>query len=118
MNGLHGTLAVVAAVGVAGFVVVAVLTAFGVLRTKLWLDRAILVQAATGIAAGVTGIATALTRPPGDILHVVYGALIALGPLVVRALAHDQTARRLGRSLALVGLVVVGILVRAFMTGD
>ena len=52
MNTLHGTLAVAVAAGVAGFVIAAALTAIGVLRTRLWLDRVILVQAVTGLAAG------------------------------------------------------------------
>ena len=118
MNTLHGTLAVVAAVGVAAFLIAAALTAVGILRTRLWLDRVILAQAATGLAAGLAGLGAALTRPPTDVLHILYGALIALGPLVARMLVPSQTTRRLGRSLTLVGLVLVGILVRAFMTGD
>ena len=118
MNDLHGTLAVAAAVGIVGFVVAAALTALGVLRTRLWLDRVILVQAATGLAAGLAGLGTALARPPSDVLHILYGALVALGPLVARTLVQSQTTRRLGRSLTIVGLVLVGILVRAFMTGD
>jgi hypothetical protein len=118
MNSLHATLAIVAAVGIALFAVAALLTAVGTLRSRVWLDRALIVQGSSAVAAGLTGLATFGTRPPSDGLHLLYGALIVVGPLAARALAHGQETRRLGRSLTLVALVVVGILVRAFMTGD
>ena len=117
MSDVHGALAILATVAAAAFVLVAILTAIGTTPSRLWLDRAILAQAATAILAAGVGALVAIGRPPSDPLHLLYGALIVAGPIGARYVVRGQATRRLGRSMAIVGVVLAGIVIRAFMTG-
>jgi hypothetical protein len=119
MAGIHGALSIVAAAALVAMVGVAAATWTGTLRNRLWLDRAILVQASAAGVSAMAGITVAIAtgRLPADGLHVLYGALLVGGPLVGRFAAGAQTPARLGRSMTLIGVVALGIVVRAFLTG-
>jgi hypothetical protein len=117
MTSLHAALAFVALGGVLILLVAAGLTAAGVVRGRLWLDRAILVQALTAVVAAVVGLVVLTTRPPADPLHLLYGALLIGAALAVRATLASRSSERLGRWMTVVSVVLVGIFVRAVMTG-
>jgi hypothetical protein len=79
----------------------------------------VLLQAATAGLAAIAGVATfALTRPPADPLHLVYGAVAAAVPLAARGAAQGREARSIGRWVAVAAAVAVGATVRSFMTGS
>jgi hypothetical protein len=118
MNGIHGLLAYAAAAGLAAVLVAAAAMAVGLTRSRLWLDRAILVQIAAGILAALAGVFVAATvRPPADPLHLLYGGVLVAAPGVARYAARRADAGRMGRALAIVAVVTLGVAVRAFMTG-
>ncbi|HEX5013447.1 MAG TPA: hypothetical protein VFV72_04735 [Candidatus Limnocylindrales bacterium] len=118
MSELHAGLAVVAAIGVGLLFVAAVAAAAGWTRGRLWLDRAILVQAATAAAAVATGLGLVIAGSrPDDPLHLLYGLVLVALALVVRAAAGHRPTRRVGVWLVLGSLVLGGVLFRAFMTG-
>jgi hypothetical protein len=118
MAAVHGFLSIVAAVSLVAMLVVAAATWAGALRTHRWLDRAILAQAFSAGLAAATGVLVAIAgaRLPSDPLHVLYGALLVVGPLTGRYAARRQSSVRLGRSMTLIGVLAMGILVRALMT--
>ncbi len=81
-------------------------------------DRAILVALALVAITVVVGAPLPVTgAPPRDPLHFLY-ALVALAGLpIARVAAADADPRRLGRFVALAALLVLGAMVRLFMTG-
>ena len=118
MSGLHAGLATVAVVGVALVLAASVAAAAGWSRGRRWLDRAIVVQAATALLAALAGLVLlAGGNRPSDPLHFVYAALLVGLALAVRAAAGRRPTRRVGVWLVLGSLVLGGVLIRAFMTG-
>jgi hypothetical protein len=117
MTSLHAALAFVGLAGVLILLGAAGLTAAGVIRGRLWLDRAILVQTVTAVVAGIVGLVLLTSRPPRDPLHLLYGTLLIGVALAVRAAVASRSSERLGRWMTVVSVVLVGIFVRAVMTG-
>ncbi len=118
MDGIHGLLAYAAASGLAAVLVAAVAMAAGLTGSRLWLDRAILLQIAAGILAALAGLFVAATlRPPADPLHLLYGGVLVAAPGVARYAVRRADARSMGRTLAIVAVVTLGVAVRAFRTG-
>jgi hypothetical protein len=118
MSGLHPWLAIVAVGGGVVLAVGAVAAAAGWSGGRLWLDRAVLVQASTALAAALSGLLAALSGGlPADPLHLLYGAVLVGFPIGLRLVAGRRPTRRVGTWLVLGSLVVGGVLVRAFMTG-
>jgi hypothetical protein len=118
MSGLHAGLAVVTAIAVAALLVASIAAAVGWSRGRLWLDRAVIVQAAVALVALLSGLGLLLTGSrPADPLHFLYGAVLAGLALIVRASAGRRPTRRVGTWLAVGSLVLIGVLIRAFMTG-
>jgi hypothetical protein len=116
---VHSALAFVAAAGVVALLAAAAATSTGALASRTWLDRAILVQAVAALGAAIAGLAAALAgRPPSDALHLVYGAVLVVVGLGARYLARDTGTRRLGGVMTVVALVLAGVVVRSFMTGN
>jgi hypothetical protein len=118
MAGLHGVLAIGAMAALLA-VVMASAALWAGRGTRRWLDRALIVQASTAFLAAAAGAALLILgpRPPADALHALYGALLPIVPLVGRYAARRQSGARLGRSMTLVGVLAVGIVSRAFLTG-
>jgi len=118
MDGIHAGLAVVAAVAVGLLLVASVSAALGRSGGRLWLDRAILLQAGTAFAAVASGLVLlGAGHRPTDALHFLYATVAAAHPIGLRLAAGRRPTRRVGRWLVLGSLVLSGVLVRAFMTG-
>jgi hypothetical protein len=118
MDGIHAGLAIVAAVAVGLLLVAGLAAALGRSDGRLWLDRAILLQAGTAAAAVASGLVLLVAgHRPGDGLHFLYAAVLAALPLGLRVAAGRRPTRRVGWWLVLGSLVLGGVLVRAFMTG-
>lgn len=119
MNILHAVLAWSAVAGGACLLVASLAVGLGRARSRLWLDRAILIQAATAFAASVAGmLMLALGGRSSDPLHLMYGAILVGGPVATRYALRDAPLRRLGGIMTIVALIVAGVLLRSFMTGD
>lgn len=118
MDALHAALGWITVATAIVTVVAAVLTARGRLGSRTPLDRAILAHLGAAIAASAVGLALLATgRPLGDPLHAVYAA-VAVGAVPVgRYLSRDGPTPRIGRHVAVGGLLVLGALLRLFMTG-
>jgi hypothetical protein len=85
---------------------------------RVWLDRAVLVQAVAALVAVGSGLLVlASGARPADPLHFLYAVVLAGFALTVRAAAGTRPTRRVGGWLVLGSLVLGGVLVRAFMTG-
>jgi hypothetical protein len=118
MAAVHGSLSILAAVALVAMLAVAAATWAGAMRTHRWLDRSILAQAVSAALAAAAGVLVAIAsgRLPTDPLHVVYGAVLVVGPVTGRYAARTQSSVRLGRSMTLIGVLAMGILVRALLT--
>ena len=116
---VHFALACASVVGITALLVASLATATGWLRTRLWLDRSILAQTGTALAAAVIGLVmlVAGSRPP-DALHLVYGVVLVVGPLAARYVVRNVATRRTGGAMAIVAIVLAGVVVRSFMTGS
>jgi hypothetical protein len=87
-------------------------------RTRLAVDRTILVQAPLAAITALAGLLVALTGlGPADALHFVYAAVVVSGLPVARYAVHRQGQPRFGLWIAVAALVVLGALLRSFMTG-
>lgn len=118
MIDVHQSLALAAAAGTGAVFVASAALAAGLAVSLVWLDRAILVQLATGLATGLVGLAVAaVSEPPADPLHLLYGAVLVSLPVGGRYATRRADPRRIGRAMAVVSLVTLGVAVRAFMTG-
>ena len=115
---IHRALAIVAAAAVIGVIVTSGAMAAGVAVSRSWLDRAILAQLAAAAGVALAGLGLAITAGlPSDPLHLLYGSVLLLAPVVARYVLRAAPARAIGRTLLIVGVVTLGIAVRAFMTG-
>ena len=86
--------------------------------SRLLIDRVILVQLLLAAATALAGLVLALTvRGPSDPLHFVYAAIVVGGLPVVRYAVHRRARPSFGRWIAVAALVVMGALLRSFMTG-
>ncbi|HEY0443418.1 MAG TPA: hypothetical protein VGC90_04265 [Candidatus Limnocylindrales bacterium] len=118
MAQLHLALAWVAVVAAASTVVAGAILAAGRSRSYALLDKVILVQAVAAAAAGIVGLALVATGGAvRDLLHVVYAA-VAVGTIIgTRYAVHSHDPRRAGRWIAVAGVIVLGAMIRLFMTG-
>jgi hypothetical protein len=118
MDGLHAGLAVVTGIAVVLLLAASVAAAAGWSGGRVWLDRAVLVQAVAALVAVGSGLLVlASGARPADPLHFLYAVVLAGFALTLRAAAGTRPTRRVGGWLVLGSLVVGGVLVRAFMTG-
>jgi hypothetical protein len=92
--------------------------AIGLASGRRWIDRAILSQLAAAAASGVAGVAVAVSgRGPREALHFVYAAIVIAALPGARYAVHAKTARPFAAWIAVAALVVMGALLRSFMTG-
>jgi hypothetical protein len=115
---LHALLAWLAVAGALALLGAAILTATRRASSHLLLDRGILVQLGTFAVATVSGFAFPIGgRLPADPLHFVYaivGLVVAPG---VRAWTRRADDRTQGRWQVVAAAVVLGAVLRLFMTG-
>ncbi|HEU4919200.1 MAG TPA: hypothetical protein VFT20_05625 [Candidatus Limnocylindrales bacterium] len=117
MTDVHVVLAWAAAAGIAALLTAGLAVALGV-SSRAWLDRAILLQLGTALAASVGGVVlVAMGRGPSDPLHVVYGAVLVVGPLATRYLARQEGTRRIAVAMTLAAAIGAGVVARSFLTG-
>ena len=117
MIGIHGAAAIVAAVATILVLVLALVAAPRGAGSRRGLDAAILLQlAAVGVTA-LAGLGSAVTRLPGDPLHLVYGAVAVLAIPAGRYAGRAGPFRRTARLCLAGALVAVGAVARSFMTG-
>ncbi len=95
----------------------------GILRgrySRLWIDRLVLVGIACVALTAVVGPALILTgKQPGDVLHFLYAAVALLALPIGRGVAGSvKTPRRRGAAIALAAIVMLGVLLRLYMTGS
>lgn len=118
MSVLHAVLAWSAVAGGACLLAASLAAGLGWARSRLWLDRAILIQGGSAFGASLAGVlALAIGGRPPDPLHVMYGAILVVGPVAVRYALRDAPPRGLGGIMTIVALIVAGVLLRSFMTG-
>ncbi|HSL34609.1 MAG TPA: hypothetical protein VK871_13220 [Candidatus Limnocylindrales bacterium] len=118
MIDVHVVLAWAAAAGIAALLAAGLAAVLGA-SSRGWLDRAILFQLGTALAASVGGVVlVAMGRGPSDPLHVLYGAVLVVGPLATRYLARQEGTRRIAIAMTLVAAIGAGVLARSFMTGS
>jgi hypothetical protein len=117
MSGLHLALAVGAAVGAAALALVLIVAAFRGTEARLLVDRLILIELVLLSGAGLLGFLLLTSRPPQDRLHILYGVVaLAVLPVVRWYVQSRRGGRRI--TVLLVGAVVlVGVIVRLFLTG-
>jgi hypothetical protein len=115
---LHALLAWFAVAGALALFGAAILTATRRADSRLLLDRGVLVQIGTFAVATVSGFAFPIGgRLPADPLHFVYaivGLVVAPG---VRAWTRRADDRTKGRWQVVAAAVVLGAVLRLFMTG-
>jgi hypothetical protein len=115
---LHAVLAWLAVAGALALLGAAILTATRRDESYRLLDRAILVQLGTLALAALSGLAFTvggtLPRDPLHFLYAVVGLLIAPG---VRFWTRRVDARKMGRWQIVAAAVVLGAVLRLFMTG-
>ncbi len=115
---LHALLAWLAAAGALALLGAAILTASRQDESYRLLDRAILVQLGTLAAAALSGLAFPLGGTlPRDPLHFLYSAVALLVAPGVRYATRGADARRMGRWQVVGAAVVLGVVLRLFMTG-
>jgi hypothetical protein len=115
---LHALLAWLAVAGALALLGAAILTASRRDESYRLLDRAILVQLGTLALAAVSGLAFPLGGTlPRDPLHFLYAALGLLVAPGVRYATRGADARRMGRWQVVGAAVVLGVVLRLFMTG-
>lgn len=70
------------------------------------------------IAQGLVGVVLVLTgRFPADGLHFLYGVVIAISWVAVYLYSHGETGKREMGIYALMSFIVVGLTLRAVVTG-
>ncbi|HEY7589804.1 MAG TPA: hypothetical protein VH723_02355 [Candidatus Limnocylindrales bacterium] len=117
MGGLHLVLAWASVLAALGYVAAAALTATGRTASYRELDGALLVQLGTTALAAVAGLVLPVTGSVvHDPLHVLYAAVAVAVPATARYAGRNDT-RRMGRFALIAGLIVLGSLLRLFMTG-
>lgn len=115
---LHAVLAWLAVAGAVALLGAAILTATRRDGSYRLLDRAILVQLGTLALAALSGLAFpvggTLPRDPLHFLYAAVGLVVAPG---VRTWTRGVDARRMGRWQVVAAAVVLGAVLRLFMTG-
>jgi hypothetical protein len=115
---LHALLAWLAVVGALALAGAAILTATRHDGSYALLDRGILVQVGTFAIAALAGLVVPLTGTlPRDPLHFLYAIVGLLVAPVVRYATRAGDARRMGRWHVIAAAVVLGTVLRLFMTG-
>jgi hypothetical protein len=115
---LHAVLAWLAAAGALALLGAAILTATRHDESYRLLDRGILVQLGTLAIAAVSGLAFPVSGTlPRDALHFVYAAVGLLVAPAVRYATRGSEARRMGRWHVVAAAIVLGAVLRLFMTG-
>jgi hypothetical protein len=118
MAGLHGAIGWLTVAATIAVLVAALPGSIGRAASRRWIDRAILVQVVSAALGCAVGIVVALTdHGPSETLHFVYGAVVLGGLPAVRYAVHRNTGRRFAGWIAVAALVVMGALLRSFMTG-
>jgi uncharacterized membrane protein YecN with MAPEG domain len=119
MSVLHAVLAWSAVAGGACLLAASLAVGLGRASSRLWLDRAILIQGGSALGTSLAGVlALAFGSRPPDPLHLMYGAILVFGPVATRYTLRDAPPRRLGGIMTIVALIVAGVLLRSFMTGE
>ena len=116
---LHALLAWLAVAGAVALVGAAILTASRHDESYRLLDRSILVQVGTLAMAALSGLALPVVSGslPRDPLHFLYAAVGLLVAPAVRYGTRAGDARRMGRWQVVAAAVVLGAVLRLFMTG-
>ena len=115
---LHLVLGWIAVAGAIGLLVAAALTATAMTRSYLLLDRAILAQIVTLGAALASGLAVLPVHGgPADPLHYVYALAGLLVAPLVRYATRNAPPSRMGRWQLVAGAILLGVVLRLFMTG-
>jgi hypothetical protein len=115
---LHALLAWLGVAGALALLGAAILTATRRVESHLLLDRGILVQLATFAVAAVSGLAFPIGgRLPADPLHFVYAIVGFVVAPAVRAWTRRADDRTKGRWQVVAAAVVLGAVLRLFMTG-
>jgi hypothetical protein len=115
---LHALLAWLAVAGALALLGAAILTASRRDESYRLLDRGILVQLGTLAIAALSGLAFPLAGTlPRDPLHFVYAAVGLLVAPGVRYATRRADARRMGRWQVAGAAIVLGAVLRLFMTG-
>ena len=115
---LHAFVAWLAVAGALVLLGAAILTATGRTQSHVLLDRGILVQLATMVIAAVTGLALPVVgRLPADSLHFLYAVVGFVVAPIARYATRAADDRRQGRWQVVAAVVVLGAVLRLFMTG-
>jgi hypothetical protein len=115
---LHALLAWLAVAGALALLGAAILTATRHDGSYRLLDRGILVQIGTLGIAALSGLVLPVTGTlPHDALHFVYAAVGLLVAPGVRYATRASDATRMGRWQVVAAAVVLGAVLRSFMTG-
>jgi hypothetical protein len=118
MTSVHVALAWLTVAATIGLLVVSVSGAISGRPSRTWIDRFVLVQLVAAGAALVVGLVVAATAsPPADPLHFVYALVVVTTLPIARYLTHGRSDTSLARWMAVAILVVMGGLLRSFMTG-
>jgi hypothetical protein len=115
---VHALLAWLAVAGALALLGAAILTATRRDESYRALDRAILVQVGTQALVSASGLVLPLTGVlPREPLHLLYAAVgLLLAPLV-RYATRNAPAGRIARWQIVAAAVVLGVVLRSFMTG-
>jgi ABC-type Fe3+ transport system permease subunit len=107
------------AAGAAVCVAISGMVAFVIRRDpQPWLDRALLAAVATAAVAMATGIVLLATGArPEDPLHLIYGVVLLVLPLIARYLARPARTGRQSIAVGIAGLVALTVIVRLIQTG-
>jgi hypothetical protein len=115
---LHALLALLAVAGALALLGAAILTATRLDGSYRALDRGILVQVGTLAIAALSGLTVPLTGTlPRDPLHFLYAAVGLVVAPGVRYATRAADAKRMGRWQVVAAAVVLGAVLRLFMTG-
>jgi hypothetical protein len=119
LSSLHLWLAVAAIAADLGLVAVSLLGVATRRWNRLLGDRLVLaVLATTGLAALVGASLAVTSRPPDDVLHLIYG-LVALAVLpIARYIGRSGSDRRRAGWLAAGSLVLLAVYARLVQTGS
>ncbi|HET9014963.1 MAG TPA: hypothetical protein VFN57_05165 [Thermomicrobiaceae bacterium] len=71
----------------------------------------------TLVEAAIGGLLLVAGDRPGDPLHFLYGALVPLGIPATYIFAHTRSPRRAALLYGIATLFIVGLTIRAIMTG-
>ncbi len=116
---LHLALFALTVLAAAVLLVVAVAGLVSGRYSRLWVDRLILVGLGGVALTTVVGPALILSgEQPSDGLHFLYAAVALLALPVGRAVSGSmKTARRRGAAVVVAAVVLLGVLLRLYMTG-